>query len=174
VEVCALSALCALWVEVCALSALCAISPRGWAAKTWFRSLDRNSGTLLSDAGVSGSRFSAAPTALGSSSGLIPSPSGLGSRLAAGPPGLASLAILQCHFFLHLPQASGLPGMTKGRVGSSFDICCTDPTAQRRDPTASRGCLGDPSVIADAVSPGYDCSAYAGSASDPWLPPAGR
>jgi hypothetical protein len=27
VEVCALSALCALWVEVCALSALCAISP---------------------------------------------------------------------------------------------------------------------------------------------------
>ena len=44
VEVCALSALC---VEVCALSALCAISPRGWAAKTWFRSLDRSSGTLL-------------------------------------------------------------------------------------------------------------------------------
>ena len=55
------------------------------------------------DTGASGPRFSAAPTALRSSSELIPSPSGLGSRLAAGPPGLASMAILQCHFFLNLP-----------------------------------------------------------------------
>jgi hypothetical protein len=81
--------------------------------------------------GASWPRFSAAPSALR----LIPSPSGLGSRLAVGPPGLgdrrdpsgshadtsglgsrlaagplglASMAILQCHFFLNLPQASRL------------------------------------------------------------------
>src|ERR1700691_371131 len=34
---------------------------------------------------------------------LSPSPSGLGSRLATGPPGLTSMAVLQCHFFLNLP-----------------------------------------------------------------------
>src|SRR5271156_4719243 len=99
------------------------------------------------DTGASGPRFSAAPTALRSYSGLIPSPSGLGSRLAAGPPpdflwnmvasvsfmrlsswkgahaglskckvagkpgpGLASMAILQCHCSLNLPQASQLLG----------------------------------------------------------------
>src|SRR5271170_2579581 len=91
------------------------------------------------DTGARGPGFSAAPTALRSSSELIPSPSGLGSRLAAGPPpdflwnlvasvsfmrlssrkgahavlskcnvagnpgpGLTSMAILQCHFFLNL------------------------------------------------------------------------
>jgi hypothetical protein len=32
--------------------------------------------------------------------------------LAAGPPGLATIAILQCHFFLNLPQASRFLGMT--------------------------------------------------------------
>jgi hypothetical protein len=68
------------------------------------------------DTGASGARFSGAPTALRSSSGLIPSPSGLGSRLAAGPLGLASMAILQCHFSLNLPQASRLLGMTKWRA----------------------------------------------------------
>ena len=36
---------------------------------------------------------------------------GLGSRLADGPPGLASIPILQCHLFLNLPpQAKWLPG----------------------------------------------------------------
>jgi len=40
-----------------------------------------------------GPRFSAAPTALRLPLGLVPSPSGLGSRLVAGPPGLASMAI---------------------------------------------------------------------------------
>src|SRR5271155_4373983 len=54
------------------------------------------------DKGASGPRFSAAPTALKSCSELSPSPSGLGSRLAAGPPGLTSMAILQRHFFLNL------------------------------------------------------------------------
>ena len=68
------------------------------------------------DTGRGEPRFSAAPTVLGSSSRLIPQPSGLGSRLAVGPPGLASTAILQCHFSLNLPQASRLLGMTKGRV----------------------------------------------------------
>jgi hypothetical protein len=49
------------------------------------------------DTAASGAGFSAAPTALRLSLGLSPSPSGLGSRLAAGPPGLASMAILLCH-----------------------------------------------------------------------------
>ena len=38
------------------------------------------------DRDASGPRFSAAPTALRYSSGLIPSPSGLGWLLTAGPP----------------------------------------------------------------------------------------
>ena len=50
-------------------------------------------------------------------SGLIPSPSGLGSRLAVGPPGLASMAILRCHFFLNLPQASWLLPRDAGAGG---------------------------------------------------------
>jgi len=70
--------------------------------------------------GRAGPEFSAALTALGLSSGLIPSPSGLGSHLAVGPPGLASMAILRCHFFLNLPQASRLLGMTKGKSGASM------------------------------------------------------
>src|ERR1700691_3352376 len=73
------------------------------------------------------SRFSAAPTELRSSSIDLPSPSGLGSRLAVGPLGLASTAILPSHFLLDLPQASrplprhaprltGTGGMTKWRA----------------------------------------------------------
>jgi hypothetical protein len=54
----------------------------------------RSLGFAPNDTCASGPRFSAAPTALRSSSELSPSPSGLGSRLAAGPPGLASMAIL--------------------------------------------------------------------------------
>ena len=68
--------------------------------------------------------FSAAPTALtrhagagGSPAGLSPSPSGLGSRLAVGPPGLGSMAILQCHSSLKETQASGfLGGMTRFKL----------------------------------------------------------
>jgi hypothetical protein len=63
-----------------------------------------------------GPRFSAAPTALRSFSGLIPSPPGLGWRLAAGPPGLASVAILECRVYLNFLSASWLLGMTKGRA----------------------------------------------------------
>jgi hypothetical protein len=55
------------------------------------------------DTGAGRPRFSTAPTALRSYMELSPSPPGLGSRLAAGPPGLASMAISQCHFFLNLP-----------------------------------------------------------------------
>ena len=36
-----------------------------------------------------------------------PSPEGLGSRLAAGPPGLSSMGTLQCHFFLHSEGSRG-------------------------------------------------------------------
>jgi hypothetical protein len=105
------------------------------------------------DTGASRPRFSGAPTALRSFSGLSPSPSGLGSRFGGRPspgfpvelggfdelhapffmerrkrgslqcsvagnpgPGLTSMAILQCHFFLNLPEASWLLGMTKGRA----------------------------------------------------------
>jgi hypothetical protein len=46
---------------------------------------------------------------------LIPSPSGLGSVLATGPPGLASIAILQCHFFL----ATGKPAAQDDKKGAS-------------------------------------------------------
>ena len=66
--------------------------------------------------------MSAALTALGSSSRLGPSPSGLGSRLADGPPGLASMAILRCHFFLNLPQASWLLRMTQLRTAAQLDM----------------------------------------------------
>jgi hypothetical protein len=45
------------------------------------------------DTGVSGPRFSAAPTALPSSSGLSPALPGWADVLASGPPGLASVAI---------------------------------------------------------------------------------
>ena len=49
-------------------------------------------------------------------------PSGLGSRLADGPPGLASMAILRCHFFLNLPQASWLLRMTQLRTAAQLDM----------------------------------------------------
>src|SRR5271154_2436152 len=78
----------------------------------------RSLGFAPNDTGARGPGFSAAPTALRSSSELIPSPSGLGSRLAAGPPGLSSIAILQCHFFLNLTQASWLLGMTNLRLAA--------------------------------------------------------
>jgi hypothetical protein len=47
---------------------------------------------------------------VGWNSRLIPSPSGLGSRLAAGPPGLASMAIFQCHFFSTCHKHDGADG----------------------------------------------------------------
>jgi hypothetical protein len=42
-------------------------------------------------------RFSAVPTALGSSSGFDSQPFRAGLNLVVGPPGLASMAILPCH-----------------------------------------------------------------------------
>jgi hypothetical protein len=63
-----------------------------------FRNLPQASQYAPNDTGRADDRFSAAPTALGYSSGWFPSPSGLGSRLAVGPPGLASLAICTVSF----------------------------------------------------------------------------
>jgi hypothetical protein len=84
------------------------------------------------DKGESGPRFSAAPTALRLSSGLIPSPSGLGcvwrSALRASHPWRFCSVI-----FFHVPQASrraptassrqaGTGGMTKGRVDFQLEL----------------------------------------------------
>jgi hypothetical protein len=118
----------------------------------------RKSGYARDDTG-SRPRFSAAPTALGSSSGSISQPlpgfpvelggfgklhapflterrtrglvqrcvagnpgSGLGSRLADGPPGLRSMAIFTCHSSLNLPVASRLLPMNKQRVVGSGEL----------------------------------------------------
>jgi hypothetical protein len=55
--------------------------------------------------------------------------SGLGSRLAAGPPGLAFMAIFHCHFFVNLTQASWLLLMND-RLG--------DPSGGKRHALAVR------------------------------------
>jgi hypothetical protein len=60
-------------------------------------------GSGPNDTGANGPRFSAAPNGARIILTLSPSPSGLGSRLAAGPPGLAFMEILRCPFFLKLP-----------------------------------------------------------------------
>jgi hypothetical protein len=99
------------------------------------------SASLLMTQGRADDRFSAAPTALGSSSGSISQPFRTGLTFGGWPSG-------PCHFSLNLPQASQLLGMTKGsatflwkmvsgpsvlhHIGPSHHLPCNHPPLSSR------------------------------------------